>query len=69
MKDTSNTAQQTSRYDMKETDKAKALENIEREQQAVVERIMRVQMQQERIKQLLNVLQSLDDDQGSDSTA
>ncbi|CAF0821696.1 unnamed protein product [Adineta ricciae] len=66
MKDASNNPQQAPRSDKKEPHEATEIETIEREQRAVVERMMQVQIQQARVKHLLDVLQSLDDDEGHD---
>ena len=66
MKDASNNPAQGPRYDTEAPHETIEIQNIEREQRALVERMMCVQMQHARLKHLLNVLQSLDDDQGHD---
>ncbi|CAF0969015.1 unnamed protein product [Adineta steineri] len=52
----------------KDGDKASEIKRIECEQRLIVERMLRLEVQKERLQNLLDVLQSLDSDQDDDES-
>ncbi|UJR21128.1 hypothetical protein I4U23_024228 [Adineta vaga] len=61
MKDQSNKCQQ-SLNNMQDDNKAAEIQKIESQQRLIIQRMIRVEMQKEKLKHLLDVLQSLDSD-------